>query len=236
MDNPRKIFDFSIVPTYTNYKIFFKFSVRNGNCMVYPFDVKTKGELSNSSVTENGFYLDFANSRYLDINIKKEILNKNGNSLSEDIRFNRPAKDGEEYTEEGIYTITANNRYTMQNSSKRIYVGNDKLLKAVATTGLSVKVVQDYINNGAEVKDDGTILLSNHETVPIDESNLQEPAATEDSVKTNFLIDNLIWFIIGGSTLVFIVVIIIIIFAIKKKKRKTKYVNIEVFAEDQEVK
>lgn len=204
--------------------------------MVYPFDVKTKGELSNSSVTENGFYLDFANSRYLDINIKKEILNKNGNSLSEDIRFNRPAKDGEEYTEEGIYTITANNRYTMQNSSKRIYVGNDKLLKAVATTGLSVKVVQDYINNGAEVKDDGTILLSNHETVPIDESNLQEPAATEDSVKNNFLIDNLIWFIIGGSTLVFIVVIIIIIFAIKKKKRKTKYVNIEVFAEDQEVK
>ncbi|MDR3209952.1 MAG: hypothetical protein LBT36_04935 [Oscillospiraceae bacterium] len=46
--------------SYTNYRIFFKFSVRNGNCMVYPFDVATKGELTNSSITEKGFYLDLA--------------------------------------------------------------------------------------------------------------------------------------------------------------------------------
>ena len=69
--DPRKIFDVSIIPEFSNYRIFFKFSVRNGNCMVYPFDVKTKGELGNTSITENGFYLDFAKSRYLDINIKK---------------------------------------------------------------------------------------------------------------------------------------------------------------------
>ena len=31
-----------------HYRIFFKFSVRNGNCMVYPFDVTTGSELTNS--------------------------------------------------------------------------------------------------------------------------------------------------------------------------------------------
>lgn len=35
-----------------HYRIFFKFSVRNGNCMVYPFDVATGSELTNSSMTE----------------------------------------------------------------------------------------------------------------------------------------------------------------------------------------
>ena len=233
-NDPRKIFDVSIFPTYSNYKIFFKFSVRNGNSMVYPFDVKTKGELNNTSVTENGFYLDFANSRYLDINIKKEVLNEGANGLVEDVRFNRPAKDGEEYTEEGIYTITSSNRYTGQLTTKKIYVGDNDVLKAVAATGLSVKDVNDYIANGAKIENDGSILLTSHETIPGDEESIQPNVATEDSAKGKFFIDNLIWFIPGGALLVIIVVIIIIV-AVKKKK-KTKYINIEAFTEDQEVK
>lgn len=60
-----------------HYRIFFKFSVRNGNCMVYPFDVKTGSELTNSSMTENGFRLDLAKSRYLKINLKRETLKDN---------------------------------------------------------------------------------------------------------------------------------------------------------------
>ena len=234
-NDPRKIFDVSIIPTYSNYKIFFKFSVRNGNSMVYPFDIKTKGELSNTSVTENGFYLDFANSRYLDINIKKEVLNEGANGLAEDVRFNRPAKDGEEYTEEGIYTITSSNRYTGQLTTKRIYVGNNDVLKAVAATGLSVKEVNDYIaSSGAKVESNGAILLKTQETIPVDKANIQPTAATEDSAKGNIFIDNLLWFIIGGAALVVIILIVIIIIAVKKKK-KPKFVNIEAFTEDQEV-
>ncbi|WP_407723727.1 hypothetical protein [Ruminococcus sp. JL13D9] len=233
-NDPRKIFDVSIIPTYSNYKIFFKFSVRNGNSMVYPFDVKTKGELSNTSVTENGFYLDFANSRYLDINIKKEVLNEGANGLAEDVRFNRPAKDGEEYTEEGIYTITSSNRYTGQLTTKRIYVGKNDVLKAVAATGLSVKDVNDYIANGAKVKNDGSIMLTSHETIPVDEANIQPNMATQDSAKGDFFTDNLLWFIVGGAALIVIIVVIIIVVAVKKRK-KPKYVNIEAFTEDQEV-
>ena len=37
------------LPTYHNYRIFFRFSVRNGNCMIYPFEYETNRELTNSS-------------------------------------------------------------------------------------------------------------------------------------------------------------------------------------------
>ena len=52
-----------LIPQTHHYRIFFKFSVRNANCMVYPFDIVTGAELTNSSVTENWFSLDLAKSR-----------------------------------------------------------------------------------------------------------------------------------------------------------------------------
>lgn len=70
--NNMNIFGWNPLPTYNDYRIFFRFSVRNGNCMVYPFDVATGAELTNSSITENGFYLDLARSRYLNIDIKRK--------------------------------------------------------------------------------------------------------------------------------------------------------------------
>lgn len=219
-NDPRKIFDVSIIPTYTNYRIFFKFSVRNGNCMVYPFDVKTKGELTNAAVTENGFYLDFANSRYLDINIKKEVLNEGANGLVEDTRFNRPAKDGEMYTEEGIYTIIVSNKYTGQLTTKKIYVGTDDIMKAVAATGLSVEEVQEYISNGATVETDGSITLSNSETIAVQTTDTLEKEPTEKSPVILFVKNNLIWIIIGCSILLFVVIVIIILFSKKRKKNK----------------
>ena len=52
---------------YYNYQILFSFSIRNGNCMVYPRDVATGSELADGTLTENGFMLDMARSRYLTI-------------------------------------------------------------------------------------------------------------------------------------------------------------------------
>jgi hypothetical protein len=120
----RRVFGKSIFDTYTNYRIFLRFSVRNGNSMVYPIDIATKSELLNNSVAKEGFYLDLVRSRYLDINIKKEIMAAGSDGFTEDTRFNRPAKDGDRYTEEGIYTIKAQNRYTGEETVKKIYVGN----------------------------------------------------------------------------------------------------------------
>ena len=41
--------DKTIRSTYNDYKIYFTFSVRNGNCMVFPFDVATGEELTNKA-------------------------------------------------------------------------------------------------------------------------------------------------------------------------------------------
>lgn len=168
----RKVLGKSVLPEYSQYRIFFKFSVRNGNCMVYPLDTKTGSELTNSSITPNGFYLDLAKSRYLKINIKKEILKEGADGLVEDTRFNRPAKDGEQYTDEGIYSITVKNIYTDQETSKKIYVGTNDILIAHMTTGLPVGEIKKQVDQGATILEDGTI-------VPPEEP--VEPETTEDS-------------------------------------------------------
>ena len=146
-----------ILKSYNNYRIRFNFSIRNGNCMVFPFDVKTRQELNNTSITENGFYLDLANSQYLDVNVKKEVLKEGSEGLSEDTRFNRPAKSGEEFTEEGIYTITVKNNYTNETTIKKIYVGNNRILKAYVQTGKSIDNIKTLVNAGATIDNDGNL-------------------------------------------------------------------------------
>ena len=125
----------------TDYRIFFRFSVRNGNCMVFPFDASTGEELTNASATPNGFYLDLAYSRYLDIRVKRSLLVQQGSNYTEDVRFNRPASDGELYTQEGIYTITAANQNTGEQTVKTIYVGNDAQYIDYVSRGLSVEQI-----------------------------------------------------------------------------------------------
>ena len=126
-----------ITSTYANYRIVLRFSVRNGNCMVYPFDVLTGAELQNTSVTENGFYLDLARSRYLDIDVKRSVIVEGPTGMIEDERFNRPAKDGDQYTAEGIYTISVSNRYTGESTVKTIFVGSEELLQQYVENGFS---------------------------------------------------------------------------------------------------
>ena len=126
-----------IASKYGNYRITFRFSVRNGNCMVYPFDLVTGAELQNTSVTENGFRLDLARSRYLDIDVKRSVLVESPTGVVEDERFNRPAKDGDRYDAEGIYTISVSNRYTGESTVKTIFVGTDALLQEYIAKGFS---------------------------------------------------------------------------------------------------
>lgn len=155
-----QITDDQLIDQISHYRIFFKFSVRNGNCMVYPFDVVTGSELTNSSMTENGFRLDLAKSRYLKVNIKREVLKDSADGLVEDTRFNGPAKDGAQYADEGIYTITVTNEYTGQFTVKKIYVGTNNVLRAHMTTGLSIPEINNLVAQGATISDDGTIQLA----------------------------------------------------------------------------
>lgn len=170
-----QITDDQLIDTIGHYRIFFKFSVRNGNCMIYPFDVATGSELTNSSMTENGFRLDLVKSRYLKVNIKREVLKDSADGLVEDTRFNGPAKDGAQYTDEGIYTITVTNEYTGQFTVKKIYVGTNNVLRAHMTTGLSIPEINNLVAQGATISDDGTIQLASitpatEATEPTDET------------------------------------------------------------------
>lgn len=157
-DDPRRVGPVSIVPSYSNYKISFKFAVRNGNCMLFPFDLKTQSELANESYAPEGFYLDLARSRYLSINVKKEVMAPGANGLVEDTRFNGPARDGDQYIEDGIYTITAKNDYTGQETVKKIYVGDDPVLKCFAVTGIPITEINQRIANGEVVSKNGQLI------------------------------------------------------------------------------
>ena len=196
---------------YDNYKIRFNFSIRNGNTMVFPFDVLTKEELKNTSITENGFYLDLANSKYLNINIRKEVLKEGADGLIEDTRYNRPAKDKEQFTEEGIYTITVENVYTNEKTIKKIYVGKDKILKAHVQSGRSIDNVRELVKLGASIDEEGNI-----SNIPKEYRNNYE-SIHKDNSKFNII--------------VFVAVILVLgFFVIKKvsKKKKNRITKEEV--------
>ena len=195
-----------------HYRIFFTFSVRNGNCMVYPLDVSTGSELTNSSMTENGFMLDLAKSRYLQINVKREILTESADGLVEDTRANGPAKDGAKYVDEGIYTITATNQYTNQTTTKKIYVGTNNVLKAFMTSGISIEEINKLVSEGATIDDEGIITLSTN-------GKIKEDINVSASQKNSNNIGGLIVAIV----VVLAVALSVVIIAVWKKRKNDKH-------------
>lgn len=182
------------IDSYTNYRIYFKFLIRNGNCMVYPFDTVTGTELADNSITENGFRLDMAKSRYLTIDVRKEVVKSNDGVYITDERFNRPAKDGETYSDEGIYTFTVKNLYTnSEPTTKVIYVGDSLVLKALAS-GYSLDEVNNLISQGAELREDGTLVMPKEEeeipeevvpeTEPIDRKMVEETSTDGEKAES----------------------------------------------------
>jgi hypothetical protein len=149
------------IHTYTNYRIFFKFSVRNSNCMVYPLNYPATDvpvELRNLSATETGFSLDLAKSRYLTIQVKREMLMPGTNGYVKDLRYNRAAVDGENYTEPGIYTIEVSNAYTNQHNEMTLFVvGGDPAIKAYIDAGYSLDEFNQRLKNGYPLDEEGGI-------------------------------------------------------------------------------
>jgi hypothetical protein len=209
-NSPRKVLGQSILPDYSDYKVTFNFSVRNGNCMVYPKDVSTGSELANESFTENGFVLDLAKSRYLDIDIKKQVMVDGGNGLTEDTRFNTVAKDGQEFTDEGIYVITVKNRYTGEQTVKNIYVGTDDVLKAHTVTGLSVEQIKQEVAEGATIQADGTLTTK----------SANDSSTSQDAVSSST------W-IVCVALVVVVVAVVVMLLIRRGKKQKSKQSQLE---------
>ena len=175
-------------------------------------------------MTENGFRLDLAKSRYLKINLRREILKDSADGLVEDTRFNGPAKDGAEYTDEGIYTITVSNEYTGQLTTKKIYVGTNKILRAHMATGLSIPEINMLVDEGATISDDGTIQVATTKPVADASEKSKTENAETDSNKSETVDDETIE---SFPVVLVVIPVIIIVFLIAcicsaKKKKRTK--------------
>ena len=178
---PRKVGSIEVVPEYTNYRIFFTFKVRNGNCMVYPFDVVNGAELTDEAITPNGFRLDMAKSRYLNIDVTRSVITMGANGYVEDVRFNRPAKDGDQYTDEGIYTFSVKNLYTGESITKKIYVGDTGYMRALSLNKMTVSDLNYQVSQGGMIEDDGTITMPLPTEPETAEPENEEPASTADN-------------------------------------------------------
>lgn len=109
---------------YTNYRIDAEFEIRNANVQVFAFDSKGN-ELLSGSVC-NGFTLDYANSHYLQISVKREVaVSANELLESTDVRFNSVGVDKRTYSTPGLYTIEAYNDTTGARTTRHILVVNE---------------------------------------------------------------------------------------------------------------
>lgn len=238
------------IDSYTNYRIYFKFSIRNGNCMVYPFDVVTGAELADNAITENGFRLDMAKSHYLTIDVKKEIVKSNAGAYVTDERFNRPAKDGETYSDEGIYTFTVKNLYTgSQPTTKVVYVGNSPVLRAMAA-GQSLEKINDLIAQGAELQEDGIFVIPKVEEEQLEvteepktetvvkekEESDSQVEEKENKVAVEVINDNAVVVDDGTSSLIVFgavaIVLLIGVFVAVSKKLSKKTEAVEIASEE----
>lgn len=185
-----EIFHDTLIDGYTNYKIAFKFSIRNGNCMVFPFELKNDGsrgsELTTGSYAKNGFVLDAAKSKYLTVNVKKSnlVVGDDG-QLHLDLRYDRPVDlINDKFTEEGIYTFTFNNNYTGQQGTKTIYVGTNKYIVALATSPYSIEELNKLMAENKIIFDPSgeiSILTPTPTPTPVPAMDPALPTETEPS-------------------------------------------------------
>ena len=169
------------INTVDNYRIFFTFKIRNGNCMAFPFDTVTKKELSDGAITSNGFYLDLAQSRYLTINVIRYSLKLSDGIYVTDSRNNSPAKDGDTYTQEGVYQFSVKNLYTdAEDTSKTIYVGSSPIYRALARGIYSLDEINQMLLEGGVLESDGSITMPvpvvEEPDEPIDEQVDEKPS------------------------------------------------------------
>ena len=158
-----------------HYRIYFKFKVRNGDCKLFIRDAENNSFLTNANVAENGFYIDLAQSKYLQLTVTRDVMTDSLDGLVRDTKFNGAAKEGRIYDEEGIYTIKATNKYTEADpTEKKIYVGDSLVLKAyMKNPGLTISEINEKVASGASIDEDGNII----------EPEIVEPEETEERIE-----------------------------------------------------
>lgn len=173
----------SLVNSTSNYRLFFKFKIRNSNCNIFLFDTGTQSELSDRSNTENGFRLDYANSKYLDVYVEQKTIHFNGTSYSEDTRGNKSAKNGSEYTEEGIYEISVQHDYNnSRTTDKTIFVGSSPIIKALSKNNITIADINNFLAQGYKIDNEGSLVSNTGEELDTEELVEDEVAVEETRI------------------------------------------------------
>ena len=184
------VFGASVLPKTLHYRVSFKFSVRNGDCKLFIRDAQTNKFINNSNVAENGFYIDLAKQRYLDLQLTREVMSDSLDGLVADTKFNGAAKEGRMYTDEGVYTIKATNRYTSATTEKKIYVGNTDVLKAHVVTGLSVAEINERLAAGAYIDNDGNIITPTAQQEIVEAINETDTQENNEDYEVNDVVES----------------------------------------------
>lgn len=172
-----------------DYRIFFKFRVRNSGCSIDLTDTKT-GQVIEGASTENGFRLTSPSSEYLKLKVSYSQWTEKENGYTETHIFDRSPSDGELFGEEGIYTVTAVNPTTDPLGDepliRRIYVGTDDVLRAYASGKnpyMTVNMIAECLEKGGTVTEDGTVIPPPEEESSSEVSEPEHicPAAESDT-------------------------------------------------------
>lgn len=203
--------------TLNNYQSLFRFKVRNSNSMMFLLDKESGTELYNGSATENGFRIDLAGSRFLTLNVQKQVLNATGDGLVEDTRFNRSATDGAEFTEEGIYTITVrSDSNTEEPTTKRIYVGHDRVLKASVVNSLDIASIRKRLSEGETIDAEGNLVLVSNQQNADGPSDTASDASDPRTSKVT----------VGGIIVVAVLALFGTIILMRRRRQANSYVNL----------
>lgn len=204
-------------PSYSDYRIYFKFSVRNADSNVILTDLENNSKLRNSAFTESGFSVELETTRYLDVDVKHEIYNAKKRTFTENKKLKRIAKSGGEYTEEGIYLIHAKNRYTDSETTKMVYVGNDPYLQGCVEKGMTWDEILKNLKEVETVEQETTLA----ETIKDNQENVTGSADTLQK-DSNVIMqnNNIVKVLIAGAILVVIVILITVISVKSAKKEK----------------
>ncbi|MCR5142000.1 MAG: hypothetical protein K6C68_05680 [Ruminococcus sp.] len=209
----------------------FDFKIRNGNTKVYPTDLTTGSYLANGSATENGFYIDWAKSRYLEVYVKHSVWNKDANeNFIEDPQSYEPAKESDKYEKPGIYTIEVTNPTTGKEADPvRIYVGKDTTLidtmRAISNDNNAEYTIEEIVNlidnEGYTVAANGELIEPQPEIELTEDSSQKDTLSVTDTVSNNDLsstslneeksnhINNHAYIYIGTGIIVVLILIVI---------------------------
>ena len=200
-------------PSYSHYRIYFKFSIRNADSNVTLVDLESGLKLKNNSCTEAGFKIELDKTRYLDVDVKRELYDGEKRAFTEDKKLKRIAKSGGEYTEEGIYLVHAKNKYTDSETTKLVYIGSDPYLQKCVQKGMTL---DEILENSVEIEAD------DQESVTIEpqENDLDSSAKTVDTLRENSKkgINRTIVLI----CLIFLIIVMIIVILLKCVNKKKK--------------